>query len=116
MSAHAYTKDQLVEQPARAEGPPSPRSSPSGRGDDGLFAGLGWQVAQPHPHTSSLPAGEKITVDELSLLSHETTSEVALGPRLNAALERLNPTLPCLRSGQVKLASAEQTGHDSTQL
>ncbi len=52
MSAHAYTEDQQAprtltrplpqgeetEQPAKAGGPPSPWSSPSGRGNDGLFA------------------------------------------------------------------------------
>jgi type I restriction enzyme R subunit len=38
MSGHAYTEDQLVEQPAMR-----------------LFAELGWSGAQPHPHPSPLP-------------------------------------------------------------
>ena len=41
---HAYTEDQLVEQPAMAGGPPSLRPSPRGGGSDGLFAELGWQT------------------------------------------------------------------------
>jgi hypothetical protein len=41
---HAYTEDQLVEQPAKAGGPPSPRPSPSGRRSDELFAELGWDT------------------------------------------------------------------------
>jgi hypothetical protein len=58
MSAHAYTEDwqaprtltrplpagEEAEQPAKAEGLLSPWSSPSGRGDDELFAELGWTM------------------------------------------------------------------------
>ena len=40
MSPHAYTEDQLVEQPAKAMRPPSPGLSPGGRRYDGLFAEL----------------------------------------------------------------------------
>jgi type I restriction enzyme R subunit len=64
---HAYTEDQLVEQPAI-----------------GLFAELGWQVASASDETFGA-AG---------LLQRETKSEVVLVPRLRAALERLNPELP----------------------
>ena len=38
---HAYTEDQLVEQPAKR-----------------LLAELGWGLAQPHPHPDPLPEGE----------------------------------------------------------
>lgn len=47
---HAYTENQLVEQPAKVSGPPSPWPSPSGRGNDGLFAELCWAVAGPPPN------------------------------------------------------------------
>ena len=69
---HAYTEDQLVEQPAI-----------------GLFAELGWQVAGPPP-TAGV-AGEP---RDAGLLGRETKGEVVLVPRLRAALEKLNPTLP----------------------
>ena len=69
---HAYTEDQLVEQPAI-----------------GLFAELGWQVAGP-PLTAGV-AGEP---RDAGLLGRETKGEVVLVPRLRAALAKLNPTLP----------------------
>jgi len=72
MSAHAYTEDTLVEQPAI-----------------GLFASLGWQVAGPPPN-----AGVDGVPVDAGLLGRETSGEVVLIPRLRAALERLNPTLP----------------------
>ncbi len=72
MSAHAYTEDQLVEQPAI-----------------GLFVELGWAVAGPPPTTGV--AGEP---RDAGLLGRETKGEVVLVSRLRAALERLNPTLP----------------------
>ena len=72
MSAHAYTEDQLVEQPAI-----------------GLFAELGWAVAGPPPNADM--AGEP---RDAGLLGRETKGEVVLVSRLRAALERLNPTLP----------------------
>ncbi len=65
---HAYTEDQLVEQPSI-----------------GLFAELGWAVAEPPPN-----AGEP---RDAGLLGRET-KEVALVERLRAALVRLNPALP----------------------
>ena len=89
MSAHAYTEDQLVEQPAKAGGPPSPWSSPSGREDDGLFAELGWAVAGPPPNT-----GVASEPRDAGLLGRETKGEVVLVARLRAALEKLNPALP----------------------
>ncbi len=67
MSAHAYTEDQLVEQPAI-----------------GLFAELGWQTV------SALEE----TFGATGTLLRETKGEVVLVSRLRAALERLNPALP----------------------
>ena len=64
---HAYTEDQLVEQPAI-----------------GLFAELGWQVAS---------ASEE-TFGASGTLQRETKGEGVLVARLRAALVRLNPTLP----------------------
>ena len=82
MPAHAYTEDQLVEQPAI-----------------GLFAELGWakvsaleeMFGAPSPGltaTLSHPMGEGAS------LGRETKGEVVLVFRLRAALERLNPALP----------------------
>jgi len=67
MSPHAYTEDQLVEQPAI-----------------GLFAALGWATVSAMEETFG-PAGT---------LARETKGEVVLVARLRAALERLNPALP----------------------
>ena len=67
MAPHAYTEDQLVEQPAI-----------------GLFAELEW------PTVSALE--EKFGAN--GTLGRETRGEVVLVPRLRAALERLNPKLP----------------------
>ncbi len=64
---HDYTEDQLVEQPAI-----------------GLFAELGWQTVS---------AMEEI-FGATGTLGRETKGDVVLGPRLRAALERLNPSLP----------------------
>ena len=64
---HAYTEDQLVEQPAI-----------------GLFAELGWQTVSASEETFGVDG----------TLGRDTKSEVVLLPRLRAALERLNPTLP----------------------
>ena len=75
MSAHAYTEDQLVEQPAI-----------------GLFAELGWAVAGPTP-TAGV-AGVAGDPRDAGLLGRETKGEVVLVSRLRAALERLNPALP----------------------
>lgn len=67
MNSHAYTEDQLVEQPAI-----------------GLFAELGWQTVS---------ALEEIFGAE-GTLGRETPSEVVLVSRLRVALEKLNPSLP----------------------
>ena len=67
MSAHAYTEDQLVEQPAI-----------------GLFAELGWQTVSAMEETFG-PGGT---------LGRETKGEVVLVARLRAALEQFNPALP----------------------
>ena len=67
MSPHAYTEDQLVEQPAI-----------------GLFAALGWQTVSAMDETFG-PDGT---------LGRETKGDVVLGDRLRAALDRLNPGAP----------------------
>ncbi len=67
MSLHAYTEDQLVEQPAI-----------------GLFAELGWYTVSALEETFG-PTGT---------LLRETKGEVVLVSRLRATLERLNPALP----------------------
>jgi len=67
MSPHAYTEDQLVEQPAI-----------------GLFAALGWQTVSAMEETFG--AG--------GTLGRETRGEVVLTDRLRAALAKLNPGLP----------------------
>lgn len=66
MSPHAYTEDQLVEQPAI-----------------GLCAALGWQTVSAMEETFG--AG--------GTLGRETKGEVVLTDRLRAALTRLNPNL-----------------------
>lgn len=67
MTPHAYTEDQLVEQPAI-----------------GLFADLGWQTVSALEETFG-PGGT---------LGRETKGEVVLVGRLRAALVKFNPTLP----------------------
>ena len=67
MSPHAWTEDQLVEQPAI-----------------GLFATLGWQTV------SALDEG----FGPGGTLGRETRGEVVLVDRLRAALTTLNPGLP----------------------
>ena len=67
MSLHAYSEDQLVEQPAI-----------------GLFATLGWQTVSALEETFG--AG--------GTLGRETKGEVVLVERLRAALGKFNPTLP----------------------
>lgn len=67
MTPHAYTEDQLVEQPAI-----------------GLFAALGWQTVSAMEETFG--AG--------GTLGRETKGEVVLTGRLREALTRLNPALP----------------------
>ncbi len=64
---HAYTEDQLVEQPAI-----------------GLFAELGWQTVSAMEETFG-PGGT---------LERETSGEVVLVQRLRSALTRLNPKTP----------------------
>jgi type I restriction enzyme R subunit len=67
MTAHPYTEDQLVEQPAI-----------------GLFADLGWQTVSAMEEALG-PGGT---------LGRETKGEVVLVGRLRAAMVRLNPVLP----------------------
>jgi len=64
---HTYTEDQLVEQPAI-----------------GLFTELGWQTVSASEETFGADG----------TLGRETKGEVVLLARLDAALKRLNPTLP----------------------
>src|ERR1051326_1553388 len=82
MTAHAYTEDQLVEQPAI-----------------GLFAELGWATVSALEEIFGLPSpGPSATLSrplgEGASLGRETKGEVVLVSRLRAALERLNPALP----------------------
>jgi len=67
MNPHAYTEDQLVEQPAI-----------------GLFAELGWTTVSAQDEVFG-PTGT---------LQRETKGEVVLGAHLRAALVKLNPALP----------------------
>jgi len=67
MNSHAYTEDQLVEQPAI-----------------GLFAQIGWQTVSAREEVFG-PSGT---------LGRETSGEVALDGRLRSAIERLNSDLP----------------------
>ncbi len=67
MTAHAYTEDKLVEQPAIA-----------------LFAELGWKTVS---------AMEEV-FGATGTLGRETSGEVVLASRLRAALEKLNPKFP----------------------
>lgn len=67
MSPHAYTEDQLVEQPAI-----------------GLFAALGWQTVSALEETFGTDG----------LLGRETKGDVILIERLRSALVQFNPTLP----------------------
>jgi type I restriction enzyme, R subunit len=71
LMAHAYTEDQLVEQPAI-----------------GLFADLGWQTVSALEETLGAAGTGSCN------LGRETKGEVVLVTRLRAALVRLNPTLP----------------------
>ena len=82
MSAHAYTEDQLVEQPAI-----------------GLFAELSWTTVSALEETFGTPSpGLAATLShpmgEGASLGRETKSEMVLVSRLRAALERLHPALP----------------------
>ncbi|MEO7299328.1 MAG: type I restriction endonuclease [Verrucomicrobiota bacterium] len=85
---HAYTEDQLVEQPAM-----------------GLFAELGWQTLSAREemfgrsrgdetHLSQSQSQSLLTSPPTNNLGRETPSEVVLVSRLRAALVRLNPALP----------------------
>ncbi len=70
MSAHAWSEDQLVEQPAI-----------------GLFAALGWQTASAMDETFSAGGTSSST------LGRGTRGEVVLVDRLRSALAKLNPGL-----------------------
>lgn len=79
MTIHAYTEDQLVEQPAI-----------------GLFAQLGWQTVSALDETFGSDG----------TLGRETKGEVVLVERLRAALTMLNPDAPpeAIRSAMDELA------------
>ena len=72
---HAYTEDQLVEQPAI-----------------GLFTELGWQVVSAEEELFGAPSPSRpLPVrDGRVVLGRETKGEVVLVGRLRAALEKLN--------------------------
>jgi type I restriction enzyme R subunit len=84
MSAHAYSEDQLVEQPAI-----------------GLFAELGWQTVSAmeeifggtKPSPRPFPSGRGSDAGPANL-GRETSGEVVMAQRLKVALEKLNPGLP----------------------
>ena len=65
--SHAYSEDQLVEQPAIQ-----------------LFAEMGWQTVSALEEVFGVGG----------TLGRETKGESVLAPRLRAALERVNPSLP----------------------
>lgn len=76
--SHAYTEDQLVEQPAI-----------------GLFEDIGWETVSAaeeifgtNPHPGPLPKGEGVS------LGRTTKMEAVLAGRLRTALEKLNSSLP----------------------
>ena len=58
MTAHAYTEDQLVGQPAI-----------------GLFASLGWHIACGNPHPGPLPVGEGAWIDGTGGFGCETMGD-----------------------------------------
>ena len=76
---HAYTEDQLVEQPAI-----------------GLFAELGWATATAEEELIGAPVSGLTSAPWTGPVSlgRETKSEVVLLGRLKASLFRLNPKLP----------------------
>ncbi|MBI3043806.1 MAG: type I restriction endonuclease subunit R [Betaproteobacteria bacterium] len=78
MSPHAYTEDQLVEQPAI-----------------GLFSELGWRTVSAMEENFQSPSPQPSPIKgEGVYLGRETSGEVVLVPRLRAALENLNTKLP----------------------
>ncbi len=103
MSVHAYTEDQLVEQPAI-----------------GLFAELGWAVVcaeeemfgAPSPHPS--PSGRGSEGEGRVALGRETKGEVVLVSRLRAA----HSTMPNPQPGQpaTLLPVGEGPGDEGEQL
>jgi type I site-specific restriction-modification system R (restriction) subunit len=93
---HAYTEDQLVEQPAI-----------------GLFAELGWATVSALEETFGTPSpGLAATLShpmgEGASLGRETKGEVVLVSRLRVALERLNPALP----PEAITAAVDELTHD----
>lgn len=76
---HAYTEDQLVEQPAI-----------------GLFAELGWATATAAEEVFGVPAAGLTSAPWSGpvALGRETKGEVVFLARLKVALFRLNPSLP----------------------
>ena len=78
MSPHAYTEDQLVEQPAMFD----------------CFAPLGWALASARAYPPEVARDIEVWVDESGLFGRETKGEAVLVDRLRAALGKFNPTLP----------------------
>ena len=79
MSAHTYTEDSLVEQPAIQ-----------------LFAELGWETLSAADEVVGIPSppAPLPLAGEGGYLGRETKSEVVLAVRLRNVLVRLNPPLP----------------------
>ena len=111
---HAYTEDQLVEQPAKANGPPSPWPSPilrtptpaspsgrgAGRGNDGLIAEYS-AGPKPHPRPFSHSANPHPSLSQWERSWEKggrpaglRVRSLVLVSRLRPALERLDPALP----------------------
>ena len=128
MPPHAYTDDQLIEQPAKAGGPPSPLPSPilrtltpasprgrgAGRGNDGLFAEYS-AGPNPHPRPFSHSANPHPCLSQWERSWEKggwqaelRVRSLVLVSRLRPALEPMNPALPRLLSRQVALR--DQTG------
>ena len=111
---HAYTGDQLVEQPAKTSAPPSPWPSPilrtltpaspsgrgAGRGNDGLFAEYS-AGPNPHPPPFSHSANPHPCLSQWERIWEKGGRQagvrmrsLVLVSRLRAAFGRLNPALP----------------------
>lgn len=78
MSPHAYTEDQLVEQPAMFD----------------CFSPMGWALASSRTYPQKVTRNTNVWVDDTGLFGRETKGEVVLVSRLRTALVKLNPGVP----------------------